>query len=172
VRHFTRLCNALVIAALILVAGSARSESLFDSMRQGAAAMPAGGYVFVSADLSDTSLIPLARDAQRAGFTMVVNGFWGDLTETRRRVAQVNQACCGNRGASWQVNPVLFQRYHVTASPTFVLAVGPGSSAADYSKVSGQMSLANALKFFGQRSNVPAVKKLAADVYTRAFATQ
>lgn len=172
VRPSTRLCNVLLAGALASTAGTGHGQSLFESMRDSGPAGQAGGYVFVSEQVSDTALIPLARDAQRAGLTLVVNGFWGDINATRQRVARINEACCGQNGARWQINPMLFQRYRVTAVPSFVLTVGPGDAPGDFSKVTGEMSVANALKFFAQQSKVPAVRRLAASTYTRAFAAQ
>lgn len=169
-RPSTHLCNAM-IGALLGVAAPLHAQNLFESMRSGAAEKP-GGYVFVSDRVTDTALIPLARDARAAGFTIVINGFWGDLNATRQRVARINEACCGKNGAHWQINPVLFQRYQVTAVPSFVISVGPGDAPADFSKVAGEMSVANALKFFTQQSRVPAVRNAAQAAYTRAFATQ
>lgn len=167
---FIRLSNACLLA-LVCVAAPVRSQDLFDSIRASAAAQP-GGYVFVSERVSDTALIPLARDAQAAGFTLVVNGFWGDLAATRQRVAGINEACCGKNGAHWQINPLLFQRYQVAAVPSFVLAVGTGDTSADFAKVTGEMSVANALKTFAQQSRLPSIRRAAAAAYKRAFATQ
>jgi conjugal transfer pilus assembly protein TrbC len=168
---FTVLAMSAVAALLAHPAARAQGQTLFESMRGTNAAAPAGGYVFVSEKLSDTALIPLARDARRAGFTLVLNGFWGDLAATRQRVASLNDACCGKDGPHWQINPLLFQRYKVAAVPSFVIVVGPGEDARDYSKVSGEMSMANALKFFGQQSALPTVRRLAANAYTKAFAS-
>lgn len=172
VRPSTRLCNFLLAGVLASTAGTGHGQSLFESMRDSGPAGQAGGFVFVSEQVSDTALIPLARDAQRAGFTLVVNGFWGDVNATRQRIARINEACCAQNGARWQINPLLFQRYRVTAVPSFVLTVGSGDAPGDYSKVTGEMSIANALKFFAQQSKVPAVRRLAATTYTRAFAAQ
>ena len=172
VRPSTRLCNVFLAGALASTAGMGHGQSLFESMRDSGPAGQAGGYVFVSEQVSDTALIPLARDAQRAGFTLVVNGFWGDVNATRQRVARINETCCGQNGARWQINPMLFQRYRVTPVPSFVLTVGPGNGPGDFSKVTGEMSVANALKFFAQQSKVAAVRRLAATTYTRAFAAQ
>lgn len=167
-----RLCEALCVALCCTLASAAGAQGLFESMRATGAASQPGGYVFVSGHLPDTTLIPLARDARRAGFTLVVNGFWDDLDATRRRVAQINAACCGQAGARWQINPLMFERYRVDAVPSFVVSVGPGTAPADYSKVTGEMSVANALKFFAQQSKVAAVRRYAAAAYTQAFATQ
>ncbi len=166
----TRLFNAVLVASACAIT-PARAQDLFDSIRAAAAEQPAG-YVFVSDRVTDTALIPLARDARAAGFTIVVNGFWGDLAATRQRVARINEACCGKNGAHWQVNPLLFQRYQVTAVPSFVLAVGPGNAPTDFAKVTGEMSVANALKTFAQQSRLPPVRRAAAVAYKRAFATQ
>jgi conjugal transfer pilus assembly protein TrbC len=162
----------LLGAVLAALSAGAHAQSLFDSMREASAAGQPGGFVFVSERVSDTSLIPLARDAQRAGLTIVLNGFWGDLDGTRQRVARINDACCGKNGARWQINPLLFQRYQVTAVPSFVVSVGPGARKKDFSKVSGEMSVANALKVFAQQSTLPAVRRFATLTYTKAFATQ
>lgn len=171
-RPSTRPCRALLTVLLVIACDTVRAQSLFESMRDRGVASQPGGYVFVSQALSDTTLIPLARDAQRAGLTIVVNGFWNDLATTRERVARINDACCGKNGARWQINPTLFQRYQVTAVPSFVLSVGAGAQAQDFSKVTGEMSVANALKYFAQQSRVPAVRRFATMTYTRAFATQ
>jgi conjugal transfer pilus assembly protein TrbC len=162
----------LALLAAAAAGAGAQAQGLFEGMRDASSAGQPGGYVFVSERVSDTSLIPLARDAQRAGLTIVLNGFWGDLNQTRQRVARINDACCGKHGARWQINPLLFQRYQVTAAPSFVLSVGPGSGAQDFSKVTGEMSVANALKAFAQQSKLPAVRRFAALTYTKAFASQ
>jgi conjugal transfer pilus assembly protein TrbC len=162
----------VLAAAMMIAVSRPHAQSLFDSMREAGVAGQPGGYVFVSERLSDTTLIPLARDAQRAGLTLVVNGFWGDLDTTRRRVAQINEACCGKNGAHWQINPKLFQRYQVTAVPAFVVSVGPGEGPQDFSKLTGEMSVASALKFFAQQSKLPNVRRFVTSSYTRAFATQ
>jgi conjugal transfer pilus assembly protein TrbC len=161
-----------VLLAWALAVPGASAQDLFESMRETSVAGRPGGYVFVSAQVSDTSLIPLARDARRAGFAIVLNGFWGDLDDTRRRVVRINDACCGQDGARWQINPMLFQRYQVTAVPSFVISVGPGPGPQAFSKVSGEMSVASALKTFAQQSALPAVRHFAAMTYTKAFATQ
>lgn len=171
-RPSIRLCELVCAALCCAAASGAGAQGLFDSMRATGAAAQPGGYVFVSARLSDTTLIPLARDAAQAGLTLVVNGFWGDLATTRQRVAQINEACCRQKSPSWQINPLLFQRYRIGAVPSFVVAVGPGATDADYSKVTGEMSVANALKFFAQKSQLPAVRRYATTTYTNAFSTQ
>lgn len=171
-RPFTRRREALLATALVLASASAQAQSLFDSMLNPSGVGQPGGYVFVSQQVSDTALIPLAREARHAGFTLVLNGFWGDLNTTRQRMARINNACCSGNGASWQVNPLLFQRYRVAAVPAFVIAVGPGAQAQDYSKLTGEMGVADALKTFAQQSKLPAVRRFAALTYTKAFATQ
>lgn len=172
-RPLFRPCKGQVVVAIALaiaISMPARAGDLFDSIRAGAG--QPGGYVFVSELVSDTALIPLARDARLAGFTLVLNGFWTDLAATRLRVARINEACCGKEGPHWQINPLLFQRYQVTAVPAFVLCAGAGNAPQDFSKVSGEMSMANALKFFAQQSRVAAIRQAAQATYSRAFATQ
>lgn len=167
------LCLAWLVGTSMPAA--AQDRSLYSSMVE-ANANGMSGYVFVSPTMPDASLIALARDARKAGMTLVLNGFYedgrGGLDATRRKIAAINSACCANAGAHWQVNPLLFQRYGVKATPSFVIAKGTGTGAGDFSKVAGEMSVANALKFFGQESRVSDIRDKARDIYTRAFSTQ
>ncbi|UWE19361.1 type-F conjugative transfer system pilin assembly protein TrbC [Herbaspirillum huttiense] len=130
-------------------------------------------FIFVSTKLPDATLIALARDSRRAGVGLVLNGYVNNgprgLEDTKSRVADINRACCGEGVANWQINPLLFQRYKINAVPAFVIAKGSGDKPNDYSKISGEMSLGNALKFFAQESAIPEIKKKSAEVYYRTF---
>jgi conjugal transfer pilus assembly protein TrbC len=168
---------AALAAALSAACASipVKAESLFDEMRN-PNANGLSGYVLVSAYMPEATLIALARDARRTGMMMVVNGYAqpgpGGLAAMQARVAAINTACCGKSGAHWQVNPLLFERYKVAAVPAFVIARGAGGLPGDYSKVSGEMGVANALKFFAQQSQQPDIRRKATEIYTRAFSTQ
>jgi conjugal transfer pilus assembly protein TrbC len=50
--------------------------------------------------------------------------------------------------------------------------VGAGEGPQDFSKLTGEMSVASALKFFAQQSKLPNVRRFVTSSYTRAFATQ
>lgn len=165
----------LAASMAVMLSASAQERTMFSSIVE-ANASGMSGYVFVSPSMPDSSLIALARDARKAGMTLVLNGFFEDgragLDATRRKISAINSACCANAGAHWQVNPLLYQRYGIKATPAFVIAKGTGAGASDFSKVAGEMSVANALKFFGQESRVPDIRDKARDIYTRAFSTQ
>lgn len=132
-------------------------------------------YIFVSTKLSDTTLVALARDAERSGSTLVLNGYVhggpSGMRDTTRRVHQINRACCRDREAHWEVNPLLFSRYEIKTVPAFVLAKGASTSSSDYTKIAGEMSLANALKFIAQESKNRDLVKGATTIYKRSFAT-
>lgn len=154
---------------------AAHAQSLYDTLRnRNESGLSA--YVFVSANLSDATLIALARDARRAGMSLVLNGFVHEgplaLQDTQRRVEEINHACCAKNGAHWQINPLLYQRYRITATPSFVIARGSGDKPGDYSKVAGEMGIGNALKFFAQQSQIAVIRQRASDVYTKSFAEQ
>jgi len=156
-----------------LIAAPAQTQSLYESFRDpNANTMHA--FIFVSMKLPDATLIALARDSRRAGVGLVLQGFIHDgprgLEDTKARIADINHACCDKNVANWQINPVLFQRYKVAAVPTFVIAKGSGGKESDYSKISGEMSLGNALKFFAQESHISDIKSNAGQVYYRSFA--
>lgn len=167
---------ALIALAFTLAPhAQAQDQSLYDAIVQ-SNATGMSGYVFVSGAMPDASLIALARDARKAGMSLVLNGFLQDgpngLDSTKRKIAAINSACCANAGAHWQINPLLFQRYGIKATPTFVVARGTGTGDNDYSKVSGEMSVGNALKFMGQKSQLPDVKRKSNEIYVKAFSTQ
>jgi len=158
-----------IFVVLALSMGSVcQAQSVFDSIVK-----PAGlsSYIFVSSSLSETTLINLARDASKTGMTLVLNADFttgaGAREETRRRVAMIDEACCGRRSVSWMINPILFDRYKIRAVPTFVIARGESADPSDYSKVSGEMSVANALKFFYQGSQIPVIKQKSGEIYQK-----
>lgn len=163
------LITALLISSSLTMAQQSATP-LFNSMAKGESGLR--GYIFVSSQMSDTSLIAYAGDASKSGMTLVLNGYVDEspqgLLHTQQRVQEINRACCGERGgAHWQINPPLFDLYQVKTVPTFVIAKGESKNPADYSKISGEMSVGNALKFFYQKSSIPEVKAESARVYKR-----
>lgn len=156
-----------------LLCATCNAQSLYEAIRDPNAS-GISGYIFVSTRLPDTTLIALAGDARRAGVSMVLNGYVNDgprgLEDTKRKVAEINAACCSKGGAHWQINPLLYQRYKIRATPAFVIGKGTSNKPEDFSKVSGEMSLGNALKFFAQNSQISDIKKRANEVYLKAFA--
>ena len=147
-------------------------------------------YVFVSTGMPHQSLVDLAREAARAHAAVVFRGFPGgvfDLQGEQRLVAQLNEECCrpqrtapaGAGGSEhltsasvvpgWSVDPALYHRFDVTVVPTFVIAATGGSDERSFSKVSGDMALASALKFFAQRSAIPSIRRQATSLYQLAY---
>ena len=164
----------LLITALLVSSGWAVAQQsatpMFNSMAKGESGLR--GYIFVSSQMSDTSLIAYAGDASRSGMTLVLNGYVDEspkgLLHTQQKVQEINRACCGEKGgAHWQINPPLYDLYQVKTVPTFVIAKGESKNPNDFSKVSGEMSVANALKYFYQRSSIPEIKAESARVYKR-----
>lgn len=129
-------------------------------------------YIFVSSKMPRSSLIELAREATKAQALLVFNGFDDKEKNTasmQKLVAEINTACCGKNGAAWSIHPKLFERYNVKVAPAFVIAHGTGNQPGDFSLVSGDMSLANALKFFAQDSKNNSIRTRAGDIYRSAF---
>ena len=155
---------------------TSHAQQLFNSMvEQGNKQL--SGYVFVSLSMPDSDLIGIARDAYRSGMTIVLNGYMDgypkNKDETQRRVFEINRACCGEKGAAhWMVNPPLYVRYNIASVPAFVVAKGTGSGPMDYSKVSGEMSIPIALRFFYQKSQIPEVKAKSYEIYQRFVYSQ
>lgn len=119
-----------------------------------------------------TSLVELASEATKAHALLVFNGFddkYTNAASMQKLVAEINATCCGKNGAAWTIHPKLFERYNVKAAPAFVIAHGTGNKPGDFSLVSGDMALANALKFFAQNSKIDSIRMRAGDVYRSAF---
>ena len=178
-------------AALLLVAIAAHplhtraqaaqtNGSMADSMRAGWSTL-----IFVSTATPRASLVELAREASRAGAVLVFRGFAQeasqgqgtavDLQGLQAFVAEIDAQCCKGSKAStatWIVDPRLFDRYKVRTAPTFVVAWGDAARPQDYSLITGDMALANALKSMAQQSALPGIRKRAAAVYAQAFGGQ
>ena len=160
--------------------------SLAQDMRQGWRT-----FIFVSTHMPRQSLVELAREAASSGAVLVLRGFDVqtaaqtasqaiqpiapiDLARTQRLAADIAAACCaGRQPPHWIVDPQSFERYRVNAVPTFVLAwpgtAGPAADERLYASVTGDMALANALKFFAQQSKLPALRARAKELYGQAF---
>lgn len=129
-------------------------------------------FIFVSTQMPRQSLIELAREASMAHAVIVLTGFGGPgetLTSTQAFAAEINNVCCQKQPARWLIDPVLTKRYHVTAAPTFVIGHGSSDNPGEYSKVSGDMSLSQALKFFAQDSQLVSASDFAKRVYYSAY---
>jgi conjugal transfer pilus assembly protein TrbC len=165
-----RKLTGLLFAALTLAlpaAGRADEGSLADLV--GAKWQT---YIFVSTRMREQEVLALAQEASAANAVLVLNGFGGDaqtLTATRRYVAAINAICCGKRGSHWIVDPVIARRYHVSVAPSFVVAHGESADPGEFSKVSGDMSLAQALKFVAQQSQLESAREYASQVYNAAY---
>lgn len=136
---------------------------------------PWNALIFVSTKMPQASVLELAKEASQANAILVLTGFideGGTLTDTQRYVAGINNACCAKKPPRWMIDPVLTRRFHVSAAPTFVLAHGESDNPGEYSKVAGEMSLAQALKFFAQTSQLPSARDYASHVYYSAYGSK
>lgn len=153
---------------LCLVCATSYAQTLVDSFKP----QVWGSYIFVSTTLPKATLIQLAREAQASKSLLVFNGMGSkanDLPNLQKLVAEVSEICCKNKQISWVIHPKLFDRYAVRSTPSFVLAKGEGNATDDYAIVSGDMSLAHALKFMAQGSKNQTVRDQAAVLYTKTF---
>jgi len=133
-------------------------------------------YIVVSSAMPRDQLISLAKEASLADAVMVFNGFpnrKNSIPATQRMISEINLACCDKQHPSrWVIDPKIIGRYHILASPSFILAHGESTRNDDFSLITGDIDLANALKSFVQRSGSPAIRQRATAIYQRAFATQ
>jgi type-F conjugative transfer system pilin assembly protein TrbC len=156
----------ILFSLIFLLSANAYSQTVFESM---AYPQQMTGYIFVSSKMPDAFLISIAAEASKAGMALVLNGYQTPgphgLEITTRRIVEINEACCGERGATWMINPMLYERYKVASIPAFVIAQSESADPASFSKVGGEMSVINALKFIYQNSQIPSIKKKAGEIY-------
>lgn len=178
---------ALLAVVLLCSSAPAQAQQLEQAMRH-----PWPLYVFVSTSMPHRDLVDLAREASHARASLVFRGFPGslfDLGAEQRLIAQLDEECCGvvagaaqsdahsgrpvttsaQEVPAWSVDPALYHRFDVSVVPTFVLAGTGASGDQAFTKVAGDMSLANALKNFAQGSAIPAFRQAAASIYQSAY---
>lgn len=163
--------NRSLIALSFFAAASVHAEPPLSET----IAAPWNTYVFVSTRMPLQSVIELAREASQARAVVVLTGFGGGestLTSTQQYAAEINRACCAKQPARWIIDPVLTRRYGVRAAPSFVVAHGSSEDPGEFSKVAGEMSLSQALKFFAQTSKLPSARDYASKVYYSAYGSK
>ncbi|MBX9716592.1 MAG: type-F conjugative transfer system pilin assembly protein TrbC [Burkholderiaceae bacterium] len=135
----------------------------YDAMGQpdpSKATLPVGPtlLVFVSFSMPEKALDRLVDQAARTGATLVLRGFVDDsLQKTVARVQRV----IGTRKVGFQIDPQAFDRFSITATPSFVLirdgavpapcAAGTCFDNSSYVLTAGDVSVDYALRFI-QRS--------------------
>lgn len=115
--------------------------------------------IFVSLAMPEPTLQRLVDQAARAGATLVLRGLInGSIRDTVTRM----QALIGNRRVAVQIDPEAFDRYAVTRTPTFVLAMNLVATercaspacvpAQQFTKVTGDVSLEYAMRHLNRSS--------------------
>ena len=111
--------------------------------------------VFVSFSMPDATLVRLVDQAARARATLVLRGLVdGSLQKTVLRA----QALIGQRKVGFQIDPQAFDRFSISATPTFVLlragavaapcAAGTCFPASSFVAAAGDVSIDYALEYF------------------------
>lgn len=105
--------------------------------------------IFVSFSMPDDLLIKYSQQAKDAGATLVLRGLYEhSLRKTQAKAAPLNPAVAG-----WEINPVLFRKFHVNKVPSIVLADAEAAEVVEngcaqpgaYLKVDGDVSVHEAL---------------------------
>ena len=163
---------ALWVGCASLVA-TAQTQSLYDAFRRPTQS-EWSAFVMVSLSMPTPVLVDLAREAQKAGVPLVLAGFdrtKDAINSSKMKVQNINFACCEKTGgARWEVDPTRFEKFQVRAVPTFVIY--RGETPDDYTKISGGMALADALKIIAQSSKNTGARAAAQTIYNRAFANE
>jgi conjugal transfer pilus assembly protein TraU len=113
--------------------------------------------IFVSFAMPEATLQRLVDQAARAGATLVLRGLVnGSIRDTVTRM----QGLIGSRRVAVQIDPEAFDRYGITRTPSFVLAMdGAGTEACasrlcgssqQFVKVSGDVTLEYAMQYLNR----------------------
>lgn len=163
----TTLLRRLCVAAVVLITSSLHAQTLLEVMR------PAQWttLIFVSTKMPRESLVTLARQAQLTRATLVLNGFQAGhvgMGDAQQWVGQLNLECCGpSGGAAFEIDPKKFQHYAIKSVPAFVITPFTDAPAGQWSKVSGDMDLGNAFKFFAIQSQLKKAREYAEIAYQK-----
>lgn len=159
------------LPAIIAIACSlnANAQGLADSFK----AQQWNGLVFVSTTMPRLSILEIAREAALTKTTIVLRGFdarSGTLNGAQEFIRDINSNCCGKTPPpGWIVHPKLFEQYGVKKVPAYVLSKGTNPGKDDVGMVSGDIGIANALKFLTQLSVNQDVRFKASEIYTKSF---
>lgn len=160
---------ALGIATWLILSSSAFGQTLSESFRPPTWNL----YIFISSNMPRIAVMQLARDAALSKATLILRGFdRGNPTMdgAQAYVNEINANCCGKNPPGWVVHPKLFEKFSIKKTPAFVLAKEPSPELSNFVLVTGEMGLANALKFFAQESTNPEIRAVSTDIYMRSFA--
>lgn len=135
--------------------------------------------LLVSFSIPQVSLRALATDAARAGIPLVFRGLVNDsLDQTAaamRRLLGRDQALAG---ASFAIDPTLFERFQVDRVPTLILPLEPleacdqrGCAVPAHAKVAGEASLDYILSTIARSAKDPRARLLAAEHRRRLEST-
>lgn len=120
--------------------------------------------IFVSFAMPEPTLQRLVDQAARAGATLVLRGLVnGSIRDTVTRM----QALIGSRRVAVQIDPEAFDRYGITNTPTFVLAMDGAASndcrssgctsPQNFAKVAGDVTLEYAMRSISLGGSRPSV---------------
>lgn len=128
-------------------------------------------YIFVSTQIPTQELIEIAAQAKTANMTLVLSGFVDSgrhgLQNTKQFVSSINQSCCAAEGPRWMIHPKLFEVFGVSSTPAFLISVKNPSSDKDFVKISGMMSVQNALKYFYEKAVNAQIRTEAKNMYEK-----
>jgi len=113
------------------------------------------GLIFVSTSMPDQALIELASQAAPLKIPLVFAGYGqtreSNLKDLEKKILKISMDCCQINSSSsnlkWMVDPTIFSKFNIKGVPAFIVYKNVIRTNDDFFKVSGQMSLQNALKY-------------------------
>lgn len=166
----TKIFTRYAISCFLLATAATATASELELIRS-----PWQLYVVVSSGMPRSQLVSLAREAGSTGAIMVLNGFPDDdsnFQHAQMKFAELNSECCINRRApQWVIDPKIPALYHVKSAPSIVLANTSRNAKDSYSVLTGEIDLANTLKYFVRHSRLAEVRQAASVIYKTSFST-
>lgn len=156
----------LIFTLMIFLIGKVQGHDIFKTITND---QKIDRYIFVSTKMPDQDLIELAAQAQISKMTMVLFGFIDSssagLEHTKIKIFEINNSCCSRNGPSWMIYPLLFEKFNVRVSPSFVISKKTPLNPSDFVMVSGEMSVQNALKYIYAGAINPLIRADAKSAY-------
>ena len=105
-----------------------------------------GLRIFVSFSMPEALLVSLDQQARKIGAKMVIRGLKNNsFKETFAYIKSMNE-----KGLVIDIDPKAFEEFEVTQVPSFVL-----NDANSFDKLTGNVSMAYALKEFAEKGDLP-----------------
>lgn len=102
-------------------------------------------YIFISFSMPDSALKSYAAEAESAGAILVIRGLKNNsFLETKAKADEL--------GISFNIDPNLFEKYHIASVPVIVVDNNREQSHGQIKKLTGHIALSDALRIMKEEA--------------------